>query len=45
MGYPSINHRNYLRSSVIFKQLPDMAKDIQALQKEIQELKAKLEEK
>lgn len=45
MGYPSISHRNYLRSSVIFKQLPDMAKDIQALQKEIQELKAKLEEK
>lgn len=45
MGYPAINHRNFLRSSIIFKQLPDMAKEIQALQKEVQDLKAKLEGK
>lgn len=44
MGYPSIPHRDFLRSSVIFRQLPDMKKEIEALQKEIQELKAKLED-
>lgn len=45
MGYPSIPYREFMRSSIIFRQLPDMKKEIDALQKEIQELKAKLEEK
>ncbi len=45
MGYPSIGYRNFLRSSLIFRELPEMNKTIQKLQKEIEELKAKLEEK
>ncbi len=43
MGYPAIAHRNYLRSSILFKQLPEMDATIRQLQKEIEELKAKLE--
>ena len=45
MGYPAIAHRNYLRSSILFKQLPEMDATIRQLQKEIEELKAKLESK
>ena len=45
MGYPSIGYRNFLRSSLIFRDLPEMNKTIQKLQKEIEELKAKLEDK
>ena len=43
MGYPAISHRNYLRSSILFKQLPEMDATIRQLKKEIEELKAKLE--
>ncbi len=45
MGYPAISHRNYLRSSILFKQLPEMDATIRQLKKEIEELKAKLESK
>jgi len=45
MGFPAINRLNYLRSSVIFKQLPEMELTIRQLKKEIDELKAKLESK
>ncbi len=45
MGYPAIGYRDFLRSSVVFRQLPDMSKQISALQKEIESLKAKLENK
>ncbi len=45
MGYPSISYRNFLRSSLIFRDLPEMNKTIQKLQKEIEELKSKLEDK
>ena len=45
MGYPAINHRNYLRSSILFKNLPEMDKTIRQLEKEIEELKAKLADK
>jgi UDP-3-O-[3-hydroxymyristoyl] glucosamine N-acyltransferase len=45
MGYPSIGYRNFLRSSLVFRELPEMNKTIQKLQKEIEELKAKLEDK
>lgn len=44
MGYPSIGYRNFLRSSLVFRELPEMNKTIQKLQKEIEELKAKLED-
>ena len=45
MGYPAIAHRNYLRSSILFRDLPEIDKTIQQLKKEIEELKAKLEDK
>ena len=45
MGYPGFGYRNYLRSSLIFRQLPELSKTVQQLQKEIEELKAKLESK
>jgi len=45
MGYPSIGYRNFLRSSLIFKDLPEMNKTIRQLEKEVEELKAKLESK
>ena len=45
MGYPAIPHRNYLRSSILFKNLPEMDSTIRELKKEIEELKAKLESK
>ncbi len=43
MGYPAIGYRNFLRSSILFKQLPEMDATVRQLQKEIEELKAKLE--
>jgi len=45
MGYPGIGYRNFLRSSLIYKDLPEMSKTIRNLEKEIEELKAKLAEK
>jgi UDP-3-O-[3-hydroxymyristoyl] glucosamine N-acyltransferase len=45
MGYPAIGYRNFLRSSILFKQLPDMDATVRSLKKEIEELKAKLESK
>ena len=45
MGYPAIPHRNYLRSSILYKNLPEMDATIRKLQKEVDELKAKLESK
>ena len=45
MGYPAIGYRNFLRSSILFKKLPEMDATVRQLQKEIEELKAKLESK
>lgn len=45
MGYPAIGYRNFLRSSILLKQLPDMDATVRSLKKEIEELKAKLENK
>ena len=39
MGSPAFDYHNYLRSSVIFQKLPDMRKQIEALQKEMEELR------
>jgi len=38
-GYPAVNYSSYLRSYAYFKTLPDMAKTIAQLQKELKELK------
>lgn len=45
MGYPSMEMRGFMRSSVAFRSLPDMQKEIRALQKEVESLKSKLEDK
>lgn len=45
MGYPAIDHRKFARSAVIYKKLPEMYSQIGALQKEIDSLKKRLEEK
>jgi len=41
-GYPAINYQTYLKSFAHFKDLPDMAKEMRKMQKELQELKAQL---
>ena len=45
MGYPSIGYRNFLRSSLIFRDLPEISKTVSQLKKEIEELKAQLASK
>ena len=45
MGYPSIGYRNFLRSSLVFRDLPDISRTISQLKKEIEELKAQLSSK
>jgi len=41
-GYPAIDHRNFLKSSVIFKNLPELKMKLDALEKTIESLKIKL---
>lgn len=38
-GSPAIDAKNFMRSSVVFKYLPEMRSEIEALKKEIKELK------
>ncbi|MGB4568217.1 MAG: UDP-3-O-(3-hydroxymyristoyl)glucosamine N-acyltransferase, partial [Dysgonamonadaceae bacterium] len=45
IGTPAIPVKNYFRSSVLFAKLPDMDRQLRALEKEIEELKKKLAEK
>jgi len=45
MGYPSFGYRDFMRSSVVFRQLPGMRSEINELKKEIASLKAQLENK
>jgi UDP-3-O-[3-hydroxymyristoyl] glucosamine N-acyltransferase len=40
MGYPAIDIRSFQRSSIVFKNLPDLAKQVSELRKEIAALKA-----
>ena len=44
MGSPSFPLKDYMRSSAIFRRLPEMDRTISKLQKEIEELKNKLKE-
>lgn len=39
MGFPAVEHRAFARSVAIHKNLPDLAKQVYELQKEIEELK------
>jgi len=41
LGYPAIDLRDFFRSSVIFKRLPDLSLKVEKLEKEIERLKKK----
>jgi len=43
MGYPAIEYRNFWKSSAVFKTLPELDKQIYQMQKELDELKKRLE--
>lgn len=43
MGYPAIDYRNFWKSSAVFKTLPELDKQIFQMQKELDELKKRLE--
>ena len=43
MGYPAIEYRNFWKSSAVFKTLPELDKQIFQMQKELDELKKRLE--
>lgn len=40
-GSPAIDYRNFMRSSVVFKNLPQMQRELDALKKEVELLKGK----
>lgn len=42
MGYPAIDHKQFTRSAIIYKKLPDMYAEIGKLQKELEELKKQI---
>ena len=42
MGYPAFDHTQFARASVIFKKLPEMYREMDALRKEIESLKQQL---
>jgi len=42
-GYPAIDNRDWLKSSAVFAQLPQLQKEIRSLKEEIRNLKALLE--
>ena len=42
MGTPAINAKQFALSSAVFKQLPDMRREMLAMRKEIEALKAQL---
>ena len=42
IGTPPIEMKNYFKSSILFKKLPDMAAELNSLKKEIEELKKQL---
>ena len=43
-GYPAIDNREWLKSSVIFRKLPELRKKIAQLEQRVVELEAMLEE-
>jgi UDP-3-O-[3-hydroxymyristoyl] glucosamine N-acyltransferase len=43
-GYPAISHREWLKSSAVFRQLPALRKRVAELEERIAELQARLEE-
>ncbi len=45
MGYPAIDHKNFARSAVIYKKLPEIYTQLNNLQRELEKLKSELEDK
>ncbi len=41
-GYPAIDNRNWLKSSAVFKQLPDLHKTVRRLEKQVADLERRL---
>jgi UDP-3-O-[3-hydroxymyristoyl] glucosamine N-acyltransferase len=41
LGYPAIDHRDFLRSAIIYKRLPELKTKIDTLEKEVEQLKKK----
>lgn len=41
-GYPAIDNRDWLKSSAVFRRLPDLKKTVSALERRLSELEAKL---
>lgn len=39
LGYPAIDHRDFLRSSIIFRRLPELYRKVKELEKQIKELR------
>lgn len=44
-GYPAIDNRSWLKSSVVFSRLPEILRDLQTLQAKVEELEKKLNQK
>ena len=42
MGAPAINAKNFMKSSAVYKKLPEMYAALNAMQREIEELKKQL---
>ena len=42
MGYPAFDHAQFARATVVFKKLPEMYREMDALKKEIETLKQQL---
>ena len=41
-GYPAFEHTKFIRSSVVFKKLPEMYSEMNTLKKELESLKQQL---
>jgi UDP-3-O-[3-hydroxymyristoyl] glucosamine N-acyltransferase len=39
LGYPAMDHRNFLRSSIVFRQLPELKTKIEELERKVDQLK------
>jgi UDP-3-O-[3-hydroxymyristoyl] glucosamine N-acyltransferase len=39
LGYPAMDHRSFLKSSIIFKKLPELKKKIDELERQVEMLK------
>ncbi len=45
LGYPAILHKDFLRSSIVFRKLPEMKAKVEELEKRIEQLKKEIAER